>query len=100
MENLQARQPARTWRKIQIAFQAATEGRRLGVVGEGYLALLPGEGRVGDEVTVLRGGYVPFLVRRGRVGEGVALVGECYVFGIMDGEVMGMGRREEDIIFV
>lgn len=40
----------------------------------------------GDLVCILTGSPVPWLIRRD--GEDYILVGECYVHGIMNGEVM------------
>jgi hypothetical protein len=51
----------------------------------------------GDVVVVLFGGKVPFVLRRvyeARDGEQWRLVGECYVDGVMFGEVLD--RRDGD----
>jgi hypothetical protein len=51
----------------------------------------------GDVVVVLFGGKVPFVLRRvyeARDGEQWRLVGECYVDGVMFGEVLD--RRNGD----
>ncbi len=63
--------------------------RRLFVTSRGYMGFGPWNAEVGDKVCVLRGGKTPFLlrVRREQQGE-YTLVGESYVYGIMEGEAM------------
>ena len=61
--------------------------------GKGYLASVPKQCRQGDFITILYGWNTPFLLRR--VSEGYQIVGECYVFGMMDGEAMTRGLGAE-----
>lgn len=89
LENLKVRTPSKVFRKMKVAFEAAVEGRRFGVTSQGYMGLFPQTTQMGDHVCVFLGGYIPFVVRR-LVGNKFNLVGECYVHGIMDGEVMDM----------
>ena len=72
---------------MQIAFQAAVQGRSFGTTSKRYLGLFPRGTRRGDEICVFAGGHVPFVVRRKQGGASYQLVGECYVHGIMDGEI-------------
>jgi hypothetical protein len=58
--------------------------RKLGVLQNGFLALLPVHAELGDFMYVLPGTSVPFLFRR--QGGHYIFVGECYVQGIMYGE--------------
>jgi hypothetical protein len=54
----------------------------------GKLGLGPGAVRKGDLLVVLWGGQVPYILRRGTEGEAwYNFVGECYVDGLMNGEV-------------
>jgi hypothetical protein len=53
---------------------------------KGYLGLGPGEVQKGDHVVVLFGGSIPFILSQNP--DSYHLVGECYVGGIMDGEVL------------
>ena len=53
---------------------------------KGYLGLIPFETERDDLVCVLLGGEMPFILRP--EGSYYTLVGECYVHGIMDGEVL------------
>jgi Heterokaryon incompatibility protein (HET) len=79
-------------------------GRALFVTGKGFIGLAPEGAKQGDRLAVLLGGDIPVVMRSAREGDGGSgweLVGECYVHGIMDGEVL----RDDlipvmDIIFV
>lgn len=72
--------------RFASAMGAACRWRRFFVTGKGFMGIGPPCLREGDGVSVLGGGIVPFLLRRWRGGEGCKLVGEAYVYGIMDGE--------------
>lgn len=56
------------------------------------MGLVPRGAMLGDEVCVILGAHVPFLVRRVPHDEAgtdrYQLLGECYLQGIMNGEVM------------
>ena len=54
--------------------------------------LLPLELDLGDKLCVIYGLPVPFVIRPD--GDEYLLVGECYVQGVMDGEVMDMAHIE------
>ena len=58
---------------------------------EGRLGVGPPAMRKGDEVWVIRGARVPFILRRCEAG--FTLVGETYLHGVMDGEMVGEGRE-------
>ncbi|KAK3983887.1 het-6-heterokaryon incompatibility protein, partial [Cladorrhinum sp. PSN332] len=60
--------------------------RRVFVTELGYIGLAPIASMLGDEVCVLMGSKVPHVIRRD--GDIYRFVGECYVYGIMDGEVL------------
>jgi hypothetical protein len=69
----------------------ACSGRRFGrVVQKDWnadgMALVPQSVREGDQVFVLLGGQVLYVLRP--VGSAFRFVGECYVHGLMDGEVL------------
>ncbi|KAF2656777.1 hypothetical protein K491DRAFT_715009 [Lophiostoma macrostomum CBS 122681] len=54
----------------------------------GKLGLGPGAIRKGDLLVVLWGGQVPYILRRGTEGENwYHFIGECYIEGLMNGEV-------------
>ena len=96
---LDVRQPSRIYRKMQIAFRAAVEGRRFAVTSKGYMGLFPRTTEIGDSVCVFLGSHIPFVVRRRGGGE-FELVGECYVHGIMDGEIVAMDLKKENVVLV
>ncbi|KAH7357189.1 hypothetical protein BKA65DRAFT_222136 [Rhexocercosporidium sp. MPI-PUGE-AT-0058] len=62
------------------------KGRCLVLTSQGHLCLAPVRSKVGDKIVVLVGGKVPYILR---VGDGgFEVVGESYVHGIMDGEIL------------
>jgi hypothetical protein len=67
-------------------------GRNLCVTTEGYLGNVPNGSLKGDKICILFGSAVPFVLRECERGF-FKLIGECYIHGIMDGEVM----RKRDI---
>jgi hypothetical protein len=60
----------------------------------GFVGLCPMEAKAGDIVAVLLGGNVPFVLRKRGEG-GYEVVGEAYVHGIMDGEVLEDNFKED-----
>lgn len=100
LANLRARAPGRTYQEVRHALRRAVRNRRLCVTEKGYLGLVPRQARQGDRVCVLVGCHVPFVVREEADGgpeeRRFRLVGECYVHGVMDGEVMEEEDEEMD----
>ncbi|KAL8387847.1 hypothetical protein RB595_009632 [Gaeumannomyces hyphopodioides] len=72
---------------------SASEGRIFARTRKGYYVLGPAALETGDVVCVLFGSKVPFCLRP--IGERYLLVGECYVHGLMRGEVMDILARNE-----
>jgi hypothetical protein len=61
------------------------------VTKRGYAGLVPGDAEKGDEICVFDGGAVPFILRKNQPEKRVrkyALIGECYIHGIMYGEAL------------
>lgn len=58
----------------------------------GYVGLCPKESQLGDAIAIFMGARVPYVVRPAKAGETWTLVGEAFVYGVMDGEFM-----DEDI---
>ena len=54
---------------------------------QGYLVCTPIETRVGDSVAIFEGGKVPFVVHRDEESGTNRLRGDCYVSGMMKGEL-------------
>ncbi|KAI1130645.1 heterokaryon incompatibility protein-domain-containing protein [Nemania abortiva] len=84
-----------------LTAMARMAGRRPFRSHNGYVGLGPADLAVGDTIAIPYGSAVPFAFRRsGGGGEGDEattthrLVGEVYVFGIMDGEFMKVHRQE------
>ena len=104
LNNLQNFAPTPGSRKYRAARFAQGFFRRFGmrrffIMSSGHIGIGPQTMLPGDVVAVLYGGYVPFVLRP--CGEEYELVGECYVHGIMNGEVIRQHKEEgnEDTIF-
>lgn len=65
-----------------------TRGRVLFTTANGYIGLAPHGTREGDLVFVILGGEVPFVLRP--YDDGYEFIGEAYVQGVMNGEVLRM----------
>ena len=82
---------SRAWSRWALI--SAVENRRFFVTKKGLLmGLGPAEAQEGDVVTVLCGSHTATVLRRlERVApgdaEGFVVVGECYVHGVMKGEL-------------
>ncbi|KAL8935792.1 MAG: hypothetical protein Q9211_004508 [Gyalolechia sp. 1 TL-2023] len=94
LANLEVRRPSHIYRQMQVAYQAALQGRRFGITERGAMGLFPRGTRVGDRVCVLEGGHVPFVLRGREQGTGYRLVGECYQHSAMDGQIMSAPGSE------
>jgi hypothetical protein len=86
LEDLKKRSVGRTFQAFKRAYRAAMLNRRLCWTQKGYLGLAPRYTRPGDIVCVFMGSAVPFVVRPREDGRSL-LVGECYVHGVMDGQL-------------
>jgi hypothetical protein len=68
-------------------------GRKLFRAEGKYIGLGPASLDAGDQVCVLFGGRTPFVLRP--LGDGnFRFIGECYVHGIMCGELLNQGRKK------
>ncbi|KAF2792212.1 HET-domain-containing protein [Melanomma pulvis-pyrius CBS 109.77] len=90
LDSLRSRNPQKILKEMQQAIVAALQYRRFATTDRGYFALVPRGTRLGDRICVFERGHVPFVIRPVEGGEGYELMGECYVHGIMQGEVMEM----------
>jgi hypothetical protein len=76
-----------TPKSVQFFGSLKANGRRFCVTEKGYIGLVPPHTELGDKVCVIFGASTPFVLRD--AGEGKhALVGECYMHAMMDGEVV------------
>ena len=77
--------------KLLGLVREVTRTRRFFVTADRYMGIAPSKAREGDRVAIVYGCSTPVLLR-GVTGDGVkwCLVGECYVYGLMDGEAVMM----------
>ncbi|TVY83624.1 Heterokaryon incompatibility protein 6 OR allele [Lachnellula suecica] len=63
--------------------------RRFCVTNNGYMGLIPPGSQNGDLVCIIQGAQTPYVLRASMSGSSTAyrIVGECYVHGMMDGEM-------------
>jgi hypothetical protein len=81
------------------------DGRRFCVTRERRIGFVPPGTKEGDRVFIVKGARTPFVVRdmpSGKAGEGkwVRLVGECYLHGVMDGEMVTSGVEWKQFVVV
>jgi hypothetical protein len=76
--------------------------RRLFVTKDGYMGTAPMGAQKGDRICVLLGCNVPLIIRP--EGDGFLIIGDTYIYGMMNGEVMQDIRngkhRCEDLRFM
>ncbi|KAJ2897978.1 hypothetical protein MKZ38_004246 [Zalerion maritima] len=70
-------------------------GRRLFATSQGFFGLGQEDVEPGDKVCVLQGGDSPFLLRAQKDGATYQVIGESYVYGIMNGEFMRSDPESE-----
>jgi hypothetical protein len=63
-------------------------GRRIMATETGFIGLAPPNAKPTDIVCIFLGAPVPIILRP-HSGGNYNLVGECYVYGVMDGEALG-----------
>ena len=79
---------------MKIAHQQATCSRNICRTKYGFIGLVPNTARRGDQVYVLLGGQVLYILRRfNDPDHRLTYIGECYLHGLMDGEVMQWVRE-------
>jgi hypothetical protein len=69
-----------------------SKGQRIIRTRNGYIGLAPCCTRPGDWIGVFKGGKVPLVIRPD--GPHWLLIGECYIHGIVKGEVWNEGKCE------
>jgi hypothetical protein len=75
------------------AVAALSAKRTFFISSKGYMGMGPVPLREGDRIGVILGCSVPLLVRP--TGDHHVLVGDCFVWGLMDGEAL-RGRKADD----
>lgn len=77
--------------KFKKAATLRDMARRLAVTNNGHVGMVPRSARKGDLVCVLYGCSVPVALRP-LAHDQYRLIGECYLPGFMEGQVIGDGR--------
>ena len=75
---------------FQACLLAACLGRKLFITNSGFIGIGPSSMESGDLIVIILGLNVPLVLRKvdGRETPHYLLLGECYVQGIMDGELI------------
>jgi hypothetical protein len=80
---------------IAMCILRGTTRKRMFRTDTGYLGLAHRSVEVNDRVFVLMGGDTPFVLRPFG-GRFFGFGGECYVHGVMDGEMLGIAKAREE----
>ncbi len=77
----------------------ACGGRRFITTTKGRVGLAPADCKEGDVICVFLGSGVPYVLRPNVAGAGesstFSFVGDCYLYGIMNSEVLDMLERKD-----
>ena len=65
-----------------------TANRQLAMTNRGYFGVVPRKSSVGDNICCFLSAGVPFVMREGDNGT-YTLIGESYIYGLMEGEAFG-----------
>jgi Heterokaryon incompatibility protein (HET) len=68
--------------------------RRFCSTEAGRMGMVPSRAEDGDQICIFLGAEVPYVLRPTGCGT-YTLIGDCYLNGIMDGEALSMGGRNE-----
>ncbi|MCJ1405108.1 hypothetical protein MMC11_008334 [Xylographa trunciseda] len=83
---------------LMQAMAEACKGRRFFITGgKRYMGVAPDITRPGDRICIIPGYCAPFVIRPKR--KHYQLIGECYIAGVMDGELMEEDISIETIVF-
>ncbi|KAL8765965.1 MAG: hypothetical protein Q9209_007112 [Squamulea sp. 1 TL-2023] len=91
--NVEKEEPIETQRaKIDQAFRCdflrMARNRKFCITKKRYMGWCPSNTKAGDRICILFGGQTPYVVRKEK--QGYRLLGEAYIHGVMDGEVLSM----------
>jgi hypothetical protein len=73
---------------IYMALETATLLRRFFITKDSRFGIGPARMEAGDEVYVLKGGCCPLVLRPAGQISRYTLIGDCFLFGFIDGEAM------------
>jgi hypothetical protein len=86
---------------FEAAFQKAHKGRSFCATERGYMCTAPYNTERGDVIVLLEGISMPFVLRKEGESDEWKVVGDAYVHGIMDGELLtkleGGEARDDEI---
>lgn len=92
--------PEADWPEFQVSveqvhrysadLQAACSGRRFFATKKGRIGLAPKDVQVGDSVCVFYGSWYPSVVRQPANQLAGTLIGNAFVYGVMDGEALAL----------
>ena len=92
--------PEGAWKELSNSVAQILDDKDLFITSNGYMGVARSGFATGDLVCVLLGGEVPFILRQlDTERESFRMVTECYVHGIMDGELMHGGNDAKDELF-
>ncbi|KAL7625002.1 hypothetical protein AAE478_004216 [Parahypoxylon ruwenzoriense] len=77
---------------VKDDFVSMSYGRSMFVSKDGYIGLGPSGIHVGDCLAFLEGGRAPYVLRRRDIY--YELVGDCYIHGVMQGEIFDSTKSE------
>lgn len=77
--------------------QSGGKKRRLFRTQSGYLGTGPRSLKEGDEIWILHRGGLPFVLRRQQKSGHYRLIGETFVYGVMNGEALQPGVKAHNI---
>ncbi len=83
--------------QIQPAITNHFATRRFCVTENDRMGQMPKAAEVGDRICVFQGASVPYVIRSATDGDH-ALIGDCYLHGVMDGEAFREGQTACDEI--
>lgn len=72
------------------ALDDGTRGRRLIIAEENRIGAAPDQTQKGDAIYILIGCSVPVILRKTNIADELEFVGECYLYGFMDGEAFAL----------
>jgi hypothetical protein len=90
LDSLRSRKSAKALRDIRKTFRAALQMRWFAVIEREYFALIPRGAVIGDKVAIFKDVNEPFILRSMEDKERFQLVGEGYVYEIMEGQAINI----------